>query len=64
MQNFYDILEIKCLLVKFLLNHRKKKQANSFQGKKTYATIDNKGFHIFENNGTSQMNKLRDISSE
>ena len=47
-------------LVKFLLNDQKKKQANSFQGKQIYATFDNKDFHIFENNGTLQMDELRD----
>ena len=50
-------------LVKFLLNDWKKKQANSFQGKEIYATFDN-SFHIFENNGTLQMDESRDISSE
>ena len=40
------------------------KKANSFQGKEIYATFDNKGFHIFENKGTIQMDELLDISSD
>ena len=37
---------------------------NSFQGKEIYAAFDNKGFHIFESNGTIQMDELRDKSPE
>ena len=51
-------------LVKTLLNDWKKKQGDSFQGKEIHATFDNKGFHIFENNGTIQMEELRNISSD
>ena len=54
---------IKMSLVKFLLNDWKKKQANSFQGKQIYAKCDNKGFHIFENNGIIQIDEFHDISS-
>ena len=46
------------------MNDWKKKQANSFQGKEIYATFDNKGFHIFENNSTIQMDELHDVSSD
>ena len=46
------------------MNDWKKKQANSFQRKEIYATFDNKGFHIFENNSTIQMDELHDVSSD
>ena len=49
----------KMSLVKFLLNDWKKKQANSFHEKYIYATFDNKGFPIFENNGTIQMDEFK-----
>ena len=49
---------------KVFIEPQEEKTSQQFSRKKTYTTIDNKGFHIFENNGTSQMNKLRDISSE
>ena len=51
-------------LVKLSLNDWKNKQANSFQGKEIYVTFDNKCFHIFENNGTLQIDELRDMSSD
>ena len=43
-------------LVKILLIDWKNKQGNSFQGKEIHAT--------FENNGTTQMDELRNISSD
>ena len=51
-------------LVKLSLNDWKNKQANSFQGKEIYVTFDNKCFHIFENNGTLQIDELRDMTSD
>ena len=61
---FLRSTENKMSLLKFLLNDWIKKQVNNFQGKEIYVTFDNKGFHIFENDGSIQVDELHDLSSE
>ena len=60
MQNFSKILEINVFSKNFI-ECLEEKEGNSFQRKETHATFDNKGFHVFENSGTIQTDKLRNI---
>ena len=41
-----------------------RKNESTVSRKKRYAIFDNKGFHIIENNGTIQIDELRDISPD
>ena len=61
---FLQSTENKMSLLKFLLSDWIKKQVNNFQGKEIYVIFDNKGFHIFENDGSIQVDELHDLSSE
>ena len=56
--------ENKLSLIRFLLDDWKKKPPTILQGKEIYATLDDKGYHIFEKNGIVIMEDSPDISSE